>query len=165
MGIDPGEVYCGIAILEVPEGPTGDAELLVGMRPSIDTVVDWIEKLSPKGVHICMEEFLLYPNMKNLQAHRFSRMKTSKAIGIIEFHAKKFNVPMHQCRAVDHKVKVRDTTYLQRAGLFGEYQPTDAPHIRDATSIAVYFWMIEGIFNNGQRVLSDTDKKLLGLNT
>lgn len=170
IGIDPGEKVNGVAVLLVTEGPSSTAKLVMGFRPDTDMLAGLLEKWSVVKPHICMEEFLLFPDdmkranstqqLNKTKAQRWNRMKTSQSIGIITHYVRKCQLPLHQCRSVDHKSAVTHT-FLQKAGLWGEYNYKDGGHIRDATSVAVYFWRIKGIFNNGQRVITDTDLAFL----
>ena len=172
VGIDPGEVYNGVGVLICTEGPKGFEKLLMGFRPETDALADIIERWSVVGqrLHICMEDFILYPDdmrRKNsteasnkTRAQRWNKMKTTRSIGIIEHYVRKLKLPFHVCRAADHKGTVTEA-YMRAAGLWGEYNYKDGGHIRDATSIADYQFRIRGILNGNKRVITPTDLKLL----
>lgn len=172
LGIDPGEKQNGVGLISVPEGQGGAPKLLMGFRPYTDDLADILEKWQASGVQfeICIEQFKLYPDsmrQKNSTAasnrskgQQWSEMKTSKSIGVLEFIIRRHKIPVHTCMATAHKGSITQT-YMKRAGMWGNYVLRDATHIRDATSVALYFWRILGIFNNNQRVIDDFDMQYL----
>lgn len=160
MGIDPGEEKCGVAILLTDVG-NAEAELIAGLRPRVQDLGDIIEKWhsdTTANLFIAYEQYRVY-NSK-LKSHRFSRVQTIEAIGMLEYLINKYKIAHKKFMAGTWKQVVTDVR-LKELGFWGEYNSTDARHIRDATGISVYAWKYAGVFNENRRVLTEADKEKL----
>jgi hypothetical protein len=163
LGIDPGELLNGAAIIDANVGPRATASLLWGSRISTDKLGELIEKLAPKNAIVCYELYRVFAH--KLEAHKFSRVQTIESIGVIEYLVKKYNLKCYSAMSANHKPSSSPITtkYMKLANMWGNYPEPHAGHIRDAIRVALYQWKIKGILNNGKLVVTAEDREILGL--
>jgi len=156
IAVDPGERRNGLAIFYATRNT---CELKLGLRPTTERLGEIIEQLASKRPIICYELYRVY-NSK-LSAHRFSRVQTIESIGMLEYLIKKYRLECHKSMAVNHKTNTSPITkgYMQSEGYWGRYAADEAEHIRDATRVGLYWWKIQGILNDGKRVITDYDRR------
>lgn len=160
LAIDPGELKCGCVILEIDDDQ--EAKLIVGWRPTVQKLGEFIETWFNKEhepLILVYEKYRVYSH--KLNAHRFSRVQTIEAIGMLEFLIKKYNITHESYMAGTWKGVVTDER-LKREGFWGNYNSADSRHIHDAAGIGVYAWRFRGVTNGGRRVITKADKEKFG---
>lgn len=174
VAIDPGEVYSACAIFKMWKGEARDPVLIAGLRPETKDLFEWFDQWQGKKPIVCFEDFRLYPNYKrhstgttvrNLDAHRMNEMKTSKAIGIIEFGIERYGFQSFKCLKKDWSQPITDGL-IKRLGYWEHYVLSANRHIHDAVGIGLYFIYVVGILNGGtmqkrKRILTPKWKEIL----
>jgi hypothetical protein len=99
LGIDPGDVHCGVVELNRDDG-----SLLSQRTLAPDELVDWFELWASIASHsdqhvVVIESFSLYPGKMKVKAH--DTLKVVEMIGVIKYASKRWGVRCETIRPAD----------------------------------------------------------------